>query len=91
MEGLLEDTLGLAIKDEKNLMGNQNRKIGKKVIGGVELSEEQVDEIKEAFIEFDIDGDGTITTKVRQETIIDITVGNAGAWYGDEKVGRISN
>ena len=70
MEGLVEDTLGLTIKYEEKPMVNKNRKIEKKVIDGVELSKEQVDEIKEAFIEFDIDGDGTITTKVRQEAWI---------------------
>ena len=37
-----------------------------KVIAGVELSEETIDEIKEAFLEFDMDCDGTITTKVFQ-------------------------
>ena len=37
-----------------------------KVIAGVELSEETVEEIKEAFLEFDMDCDGTITTKVFQ-------------------------
>ena len=36
----------------------------KKVIAGVELSEDTIEEIKEAFLEFDMDGDGTITTKV---------------------------
>ena len=87
MEGLLEDTLGLTIKCEENPMQKKNKKINKKVIDGVELSEEQVDEIKEAFIEFDIDGDGTITTKVRQEARIKNIVGHAGAWYSDEKVG----
>ena len=91
MEGLVEDTLGLTIKYEEKPMVNKNRKIEKKVIDGVELSKEQVDEIKEAFIEFDIDGDGTITTKVRQEARITNIVGHAGAWYGDEKVGGISN
>ena len=87
MEGSLEDTLGLTIKCEENPIQKKNKKVNKKVIDGVELSEEQVDEIKEAFIEFDIDGDGTITTKVRQETKIRNIVGNAGAWYGDEEVG----
>ena len=91
MEGLVEDTLGLTIKYEEKTLVNKNRKIEKKVIDGVELSKEQVDEIKEAFIEFDIDGDGTITTKVRQEARITNIVGDAGAWYGDEKVGGISN
>ena len=36
----------------------------KKMIAGVELSEDQIDEIKEAFLEFDMDSDGTITTNV---------------------------
>ena len=67
MEGLLEDTLGLTIKCEENPIQKKNKKVNKKVIDGVELSEEQVDEIKDAFVEFDIDGDGTITTKVRKE------------------------
>ena len=31
---------------------------------GVELDEKTIDEIKEAFLEFDIDSDGTITTQV---------------------------
>ena len=35
-----------------------------------ELSEEQVAEFKEAFLLFDKDGDGTITTKVRHEIYI---------------------
>ena len=87
MEGLLEDTLGLTIKHEEKHMENKSKTIKKKVIGGVELSEEQVDEIKEAFIEFDIDGDGTITTKVRHDTEKINIVGRAGAWYGDEEVG----
>ena len=37
-----------------------------KVIAGIELNEETIDEIKEAFLEFDIDSDGTITTQVLQ-------------------------
>ena len=78
MEGLLEDTLGLTFvtedtsapvldttketsEDRENMTGR------KKVIAGVELSEEQIDEIKEAFLEFDMDCDGTITTQVREE------------------------
>ena len=78
MEGLLEDTLGLSFvtedtsapvldtaketsEDKENMTGR------KKVIAGVELSEEQIDEIKEAFLEFDMDCDGTITTQVREE------------------------
>ena len=35
-----------------------------KVIAGIELAEETINEIKEAFLEFDIDSDGTITTQV---------------------------
>ena len=35
-----------------------------KVIAGIELAGETIDEIKEAFLEFDIDSDGTITTQV---------------------------
>ena len=35
-----------------------------KVIAGIELAEETIDEIKEAFLEFDIDSDGTITIQV---------------------------
>ena len=35
-----------------------------KVIAGMELSEDTIDEIKEAFLEFDMDCDGTITTQV---------------------------
>ena len=37
---------------------------GPRKIGDVEFSEQQVEEFKEAFSEFDIDGDGTITTQV---------------------------
>ena len=33
------------------------------LIDDVEISEEQVEEFKEAFAEFDINGDGTITTQ----------------------------
>ena len=40
MEGLVEDTFGLTIKYEEKPVGNKNRKIEKKVIDGVELSEE---------------------------------------------------
>eukprot|EP00090_Calanus_glacialis_P014995 TRINITY_DN23888_c0_g1_i1.p1 TRINITY_DN23888_c0_g1~~TRINITY_DN23888_c0_g1_i1.p1 ORF type:complete len:165 (-),score=69.29 TRINITY_DN23888_c0_g1_i1:89-583(-) len=36
---------------------------GPRKIGDVEFSEQQVEEFKEAFSEFDIDGDGTITTQ----------------------------
>ena len=32
-------------------------------IDGVEISDEQVDEFKEAFAEFDINSDGTITSQ----------------------------
>ena len=42
----------------------KRKDVQKKVIAGVELAEETIDEIKEAFLEFDIDSDGTITTQV---------------------------
>ena len=42
----------------------KRKDVQKKVIAGVELSDETIDEIKEAFLEFDIDSDGTITTQV---------------------------
>ena len=48
----------------KNLIGRKTKTIKKKIIAGIEFSEEQFSEIQEAFNEFDIDGDGTITTKV---------------------------
>jgi len=34
-----------------------------KCIAGIKLSRQNIDEIREAFMEFDMDGDGTITTK----------------------------
>ena len=37
---------------------------GKTKFGDVEFTPEQIDEYKEAFTEFDIDGDGTVTTQV---------------------------
>ena len=78
MEGLLEDTLGLTFATEDTFApvldtakdtseDRENMAVRKKVIAGVELSEEQIDEIKEAFLEFDMDCDGTITTQVRAE------------------------
>ena len=33
------------------------------LVDNVELSDEQIEEFKEAFAEFDINGDGTITTQ----------------------------
>ena len=45
-------------------VGRKTKTIKKKIIAGIEFSEEQFAEIQEAFNEFDIDGDGTITTKV---------------------------
>jgi len=36
---------------------------GSRMFGGVEFTEQQMEEYKEAFTEFDIDGDGTITTE----------------------------
>ena len=42
---------------------------GPRKVGDVEFTEQQVEEFKEAFSEFDIDGDGTITTQVKTSTI----------------------
>mgnify|MGYP001240136869 CR=1 FL=1 len=39
------------------------------LVDNVELSEEQVEEFKEAFAEFDINGDGTITTQELGQTL----------------------
>ena len=39
---------------------------GPRKVGDVEFTEQQVEEFKEAFSEFDIDGDGTITTQVNK-------------------------
>ena len=44
--------------------GDKRKEEQKKVIAGVELAEDTIEEIKEAFLEFDIDSDGTITTQV---------------------------
>ena len=69
MEDITIDTLALKLS-ASNIFGNipEGRKAKKgyqmKVIAGVELSEETIGEIKEAFLEFDMDCDGTITTKV---------------------------
>ena len=64
----------LALKLGKNYILNdtpeiveKRKDVQKKVIAGVELAEETIDEIKEAFLEFDIDSDGTITTQVLLE------------------------
>ena len=51
---------------EQNLEGG-----GPKKIGDVEFSEQQVEEFREAFLEFDMDGDGTITTQVYRNINID--------------------
>ena len=64
MEDLLDDVFGLTIKSENNQIGRKTKTIKKKIIAGIEFSEEQFSEIQEAFKEFDLDGDGTITTKV---------------------------
>ena len=37
---------------------------GKTKFGDVDFTSEQIEEYKEAFSEFDIDGDGTVTTQV---------------------------
>ena len=39
---------------------------GKTKFGDVDFTSEQIEEYKEAFSEFDIDGDGTVTTQVGQ-------------------------
>ena len=39
---------------------------GKTKFGDVEFTSEQIEEFREAFTEFDIDGDGTVTTQVRE-------------------------
>ena len=39
------------------------------LVDNVELTEEQVEECKEAFAEFDINGDGTITTQELGQTL----------------------
>ena len=69
MEDITVDTLSLKLgftdisgdvpEGRDNKKGDQ-----KKVIAGVELSEDLIDEIKEAFLEFDMDSDGTITSSV---------------------------
>ena len=41
----------------------------KKILSGVELSDKQVQDIKEAFFEFDIDRNGVITTQVSTQRI----------------------
>ena len=64
MEDLLDDIFGLTIKSENIPIGRKTKTSKKKIIAGIEFSEEQFAEIQEAFKEFDIDGDGTITTKV---------------------------
>ena len=63
------DTLALQLSNTDVAVGIPESKEGnncdqKKVIAGVELSEDTIEEIKEAFLEFDMDCDGTITTKV---------------------------
>ena len=64
MNTLPQDTFALVIDTDMEASEDRDKDM-KKVIAGVELSKEQIDEIKEAFLEFDIDGDGTITTKAR--------------------------
>ena len=43
-------------------MQRENQFLSYMKIDGVELSDDQVEEFKEAFAEFDINSDGTITT-----------------------------
>ena len=37
---------------------------GRRKFGSTEFNEQQMEEFREAFTEFDIDGDGTITSQV---------------------------
>ena len=69
----MEDDLTVQLKlnlsiyeaDPEKTKTNDKVKSGRmKVIAGMELPEETIEEIKEAFLEFDIDSDGTITTQV---------------------------
>ena len=41
---------------------------GKTKFGDVDFTEEQIEEYQEAFTEFDIDGDGTVTTQVENSS-----------------------
>ena len=67
----------------------------KKVIAGVDLSEDTIEEIKEAFLEFDMDGDGTITTKVEWEnidcSIFKECLSYKGAWHSYVEAGGQPN
>ena len=66
MDGLAVDCLALnfsTLNISEDVKINNKSSGRKKVVAGVELFEETVDEIKEAFLEFDIDSDGTITTE----------------------------
>ena len=64
----------------------------------------KVDEMREAFFEFDIDGDGTITTKVstlqndfftnifyRSTSIVWRSLTTTGAWDGDDAAWTFAN
>ena len=59
---ILWDNSGLGQNSDKS--GNMGDTAGPRKVGDVEFTEQQVEEFKEAFSEFDIDGDGTITTQV---------------------------
>ena len=50
--------------EDKDLKMTDKEYTGKTKFGDVEFTPEQIDEYKEAFTEFDIDGDGTVTTQV---------------------------
>ena len=70
MDGVLDDSLGgSVVTTDTNtntlVLHDTGNKEKDKLIAGMEISEEQIGEIKEAFIEFDMDDDGTITTKAR--------------------------
>ena len=60
---ILWDNSGLGQNSDKS--GNMGDTAGPRKVGDVEFTEQQVEEFKEAFSEFDIDGDGTITTQVK--------------------------
>ena len=44
---------------------------GKTKFGDVEFTKEQIADYQEAFTQFDIDGDGTVTTQVNQFKSVD--------------------
>ena len=59
---ILWDNTRLGQNSDKS--ANMGDDAGPRKVGDVEFTGQQVEEFKEAFSEFDIDGDGTITTQV---------------------------